>query len=123
MWSRAGALLGVAGLLWPINTLGGWDTGPMPVARGQVKGILTTVLAAAVFLYQHPRSDSPNDSSSSWAPCVSSGPYPLGPRLPSGVGGVSGRRAVAELLPDQQESTTLGVALAVLDPLFARISS
>ena len=53
--SRAGVLLGVAGLLWPVNTLGGWDAGPMPVARGHVEGLFWTVLAAAVFLYQHPR--------------------------------------------------------------------
>lgn len=56
---RAGWLLGLAGLFWPVNTIGGWDVGPVPFARGVVEGAFWVALAAAVLLYQHPRLARP----------------------------------------------------------------
>lgn len=52
---RAGVVLAVAGALWPLNSLGGWDVGVMPLARQGAECIFWVLLPVAILLYQHPR--------------------------------------------------------------------
>ena len=51
----AGAVLAVAGVLWPLNSLGGWDSGVMPLTRQLAECVFWVLLPVAILLYQHPR--------------------------------------------------------------------
>ncbi|MDL5158955.1 sensor histidine kinase [Actinomycetospora termitidis] len=117
---RAGLLLGLAGALWPLNTLGGWNVGPVPFLRGVSEGAFWLVLSAAVVLYQHPRLARPErtflvvaglhfvGSEVLWA-CVGRAEW----------AGYSAHAWWPALAPDRTLFDVLSVALVSVDPLFA----
>ncbi|GAA4788677.1 hypothetical protein GCM10023200_24050 [Actinomycetospora chlora] len=49
----AGVVLAATAVLWPLNSLGGWNVGAMPLVRQLAECVFWVLLVAAVLLYQH----------------------------------------------------------------------
>ncbi|MHC1560749.1 sensor histidine kinase [Actinomycetospora sp. C-140] len=51
----AGIVLAATCVLWPLNSLGGWDAGPAPFARQVAECFFWVLVPVGVLLYQNPR--------------------------------------------------------------------